>query len=214
MTPISPSGLVLDLACGSAPVYRVWREVSSVAWVGVDRSAAELARARQQGASPLVRADASQLPFSSGVFEVVVCSMAIMLLQPLESVLAEIHRVLRPKGTGVLTLPGSWPLHMSELLRYGRLMVALRRTHLSYPNDRRIVHLARLLRLAGFEVAGDARRRFAYPLADKASARRFVGSLYLPAIPNGREARASRVAERWVGSEIGIPLRRVIVRAK
>ena len=53
-------------------------------WMGVDRSAAELGRAAVAGAGPLVRADATYLPVASGTVEVVVSSMALMIIEPLD----------------------------------------------------------------------------------------------------------------------------------
>ncbi len=200
----------MDLACGSAPLLP-GREREE--WVGVDRSPSELARATKRGPSPLLCADATALPFAPGVFKAVACSMAIMLLQPLDDVLSEIRRVLPRGGTAVFILPGSWPLGPRDLLRYGRLMAAIRRSHLAYPNDRRLVRLIHLGRRAGFELVADERRRFAYPIHDKASAQQFVDSLYLPSFPKSHVAEASKVAARWVGGEIGIPLRRVILQA-
>ena len=208
LEPLRLTGPVLDLACGSAPLLgaREWE-----GWVGVDRSPAELARAAEAGATPLVRGDAAALPFATGTFNAVVCSMAIMLLEPLDSVLAEIRRVVRPGGTAVFMLPGSRPLTPADLLHYGQLMTAVRQSHLAYPNDRRIARLGRLLQKAGFDLVADERLRFVYPIEDEASARLFVDSLYLPAVSERRLAKASTAASRWMGQEIGIPLRRVVV---
>ena len=207
--PIANVGPTLDLACGSAPLWPVrdWRD-----WVGIDRSWAELERASERGARALVDGDATSLPFRSGSFQSVVCSMAIMLLQPLDAVLDEIYRVLQPGGTAVFTLPGSLPLTTRDLLFYARLMWALRRTHLGYPNDVPLVQLTRVLRARGFARASDERVRFGYHFADVTDARRFVDSLYLPAVSAARKEPAYRLARRYVGSEIGVPLRRVVVR--
>lgn len=205
----SYSGPTLDLACGSAPLFHVreWRD-----WVGLDRSWAELQRASDRGAPTLVSGDATSLPFPSNSFQSVVCSMAIMLLQPLDEVLAEIYRVLQPDGTAVFTLPGSVPVTKRDLLFYAQLMWALRRTHLAYPNDVKLVHLTRVLRAVGFERVSDERVRFSYHFADSIAARRFVDSLYLPAVSAARKAPAYALAQRYVGVEIGVPLRRIVLR--
>jgi len=208
--PLPETGVVLDLACGSAPLARLFERGR---WVGTDRSPAELDRAARGGAGPLVRADATALPFATGAFDGVVCSMAIMLLQPLDAVLAEIRRVVVNGGISVFMLPGSRPLRVVDLLRYLRLMIAVGRTHLAYPNDRPLIRSDGLLRRAGFEVVADERLRFEYAFEDEGSTRRFVDSLYLPAVPERRVADASRAAAGWVGRRIGIPLRRMIVRA-
>jgi len=203
-------GRVLDLACGSAPIFEVreWEE-----WVGLDRSDAELAKAGERGAAPLIKGDATSLPFPSASFQAVVCSMAIMLLQPLDIVLSEIHRVLVPGGTAAFMLPGSRPLTAGDLLFYGRLMVSLRQSHLAYPNDRRLARMGHVFRASGFELASDERVGFSYTFDDNTSARRFVDSLYLPSATASRVNRAYACAERRIGGDVGVPLRRVIVRS-
>lgn len=200
-------GLVLDLACGSGPMTRA---IGADRWVGFDRSPEELDRAAAE-VGRLVRGDAIRLPFPDGVFSAVVCSMALMLLQPVEQLLLEVRRMLAHGGTAVFMVPGSRPLKLQDLYRYGRLMVAVRQTHLRYPNDRSLRRLGALLDASDLELVSDERVRFAYMLGDIESAVRFVDSLYLPGIS---QARAARASERWVGSELGVPLRRIIVRAR
>jgi hypothetical protein len=148
------------------------------------------------------------------VFSAVVCSMALMLLQPVEQLLLEVRRMLAHGGTAVFMVPGSRPLKLQDLYRYGRLMVAVRQTHLRYPNDRSLRRLGALLDASDLELVSDERVRFAYMLGDIGSAVRFVDSLYLPGVSQARAARAALAAERWVGSELGVPLRRIIVRAR
>ena len=82
-------GVVLDVACGSAPLLPV---LAAGRYVGVDVSAAELALARRRGAGLLVRGSATALPLADGGVEVVACSMALQILTPLPTVLAEIGR--------------------------------------------------------------------------------------------------------------------------
>ena len=203
-------GLVLDLACGSGPMTRA---IGADRWVGIDRSPEELGRAAA-GVGRLIRGDAIRLPFPDGAFDAVVCSMAIMLLQPVEQVLLEVRRMLTHGGSALFMVPGSRPLKLQDLYRYGRLMIAVRQTHLAYPNDRWLRRLNAILDASDLELASDERVRFAYTLGDLESAARFVDSLYLPGASQARAARAARVSERWVGSALGVPLRRIIVHAK
>lgn len=209
LEPLPRSGRVLDLACGSAPISD---RSAGGGWVGIDRSAAELAVASERGAAALIRADITQLPVRSGSFPAAVCSMAIMIVQPLDTVLGELHRVLTPGAVAVLLLPGTLPLTLRDLARYGRLMVALHRSRLGYPNDRDLARLAARMSRAGLTVIDDRRRRFALPLTDRDTGRVFVRSLYLPGVPEARVRVASELAASWQGSEIGIPLRRVTLR--
>lgn len=207
--PLPATGRRLDLACGSAPLSD--RDAGN-GWIGVDRSPAELVIARQRGATRLVRADAARLPVATGSFPAVVCAMAIMIVQPLDTALGELRRVLAPGAIAVLMLPGTFPLTPRDLARYGRMMVALRRSHLGYPNDRALAHLAARMDAAGLTVVDDRRRRFALPIVDADTGRLFVRSLYLPGVDKARMHVASELAAGWQGSEIGIPLRRVTLR--
>lgn len=200
---------LLDLACGSAPLLSAGWDGP---WVGLDRSAAELELASRDGDRRVVPGDADHLPFGDGSFDVLACSMALMLLDPLHDCLAEVSRVLAPGGLMVVLLPGGpHTLKATDLTRWTLLLWRLRRFRLTYPNDGALAHLDRTLSRSGLTIAGDERRRFAYPMTDRQAARRFVNSLYLPRVGDRRVDAAERLAERWVGSAIGIPLRRVVL---
>lgn len=198
---------LLDVACGSAPLLQAgWKSP----WIGVDRSPAELARARANGAGNLVNAEANHLPFGNHQFAVVACSMALMLLAPLDDCLAEITRVLVPGGTLALLLPGGpRTLRPIDIYRWSNLLKALRRVRLRYPNDRLIGNLEATATRHGLHIVTDDRRRFDYRLTKADAADCFVDSLYLPDTLTARTDDARLVARRWVGSSVGIPLRRV-----
>ena len=204
---IPAPGAVLDVACGSAPMVG---ELTG-GWVGVDRVTAELALARRRGAPRVVVGDASALPVRDVSFDTVVCSMALMLLQPLDRALREMTRVLRPGGRLVALAPDARPLTLRNRARYARLLVALRRRRIGYPNDLAGVDVA--LRAAGLELISDDRRRFACRIDRPETATLFVESLYLPSVDPDRLAAANTVAQRWVGTTIGIPLRRLVAVA-
>jgi SAM-dependent methyltransferase len=209
LEPAPSTPRLLDLACGNGPVLERYPPAG---WVGVDLAPAELALARRRGGVALVRAEAGRLPLAPGSFPAAVCSMAIMILPTLDTVLGEISRVLAPGGTAVLLLPGSWPLTARDLGRYQRLMLALRRTHLGYPNDRALTRLRTRAGAAGLRIVDDRRRRFVMPVRDAADGHLFVRSLYLPDVSDERVAAAAEVAARWAGSDIGVPLRRITLR--
>ena len=200
---------VLDVACGSAPLHTLLPD----AWVGLDVSMSELDRARARGRGPLVVGDAAVLPFRDGSFDAVVCSMALMLVQPLDAALAEVARVLRPGGLLAALLPSNRPLVPTDLARYARLLLALRR-RLRYPNDRSLAQLSLLLSRAGFVPVDDERRRFVCRVTTPEMAALCVTSLYLPGEPPERTAQALAVAGSWVGKALGVPLRRVTARRR
>lgn len=198
---------LLDLACGSAPLLAAgW----TGRWVGIDRSEAELDRARIHAGRTYVIGEAHDLPFDDGEFTAIACSMALMLVQPLDDCLAEAARVLAPGGTMVVLLPGAAvPLTARDMLRWVRLLSALRQPRLTYPNDRDLRRLRHRASQHGLSVDLEERRRFALPITTADTADRFVDSLYLPRVANTRIAAARQVARTWKGAQIGIPLRRV-----
>ncbi len=207
VAPRQPGAMALDLACGTGPLQG---RAPDLRWVGIDRSPGELARAGRAGPRVLVRGDAQRQPFRDAGFDLVACSMALMLFDPVDAVLAEIHRMLCDDGTLILLLPGSLPLSTRDRVRYVRLLAALREVRPAYPNS---VHLGRLharLERAGLAVVSDQRRCFRYPVRDERHAERFAESLYVRGRSPERIEGAVRAASCWVGSTIGIPLRRVV----
>lgn len=199
---------VVDLACGSGPL----RARRDDPWIGVDRSGAELARAQQAGAVGLVRADAAALPFRFAHAPVVACSMALMLLAPSDVVLAEIRRVLAPGGTLHAIMPTVRPLTVRDRLRFLALYATLRMpAQLPATQFRRRPRLT--LRRAGFVVEREDVDRFAYPITDDATADLLVDALYLPGATPARLAAAKQRVRTWIGTDIGLPLRRIVARS-
>jgi malonyl-CoA O-methyltransferase len=92
----------LDAGCGSGRYLRTLRERGARA-IGVDLSAAMLARAREE--SPrLLRADICALPIDAMAVDVVVCALALGDVVHLELALGELARVLRPGGVVVYSV--------------------------------------------------------------------------------------------------------------
>jgi SAM-dependent methyltransferase len=201
---VPAEGLVLDVACGSAPLGGRLEG----RWIGLDRVDAELSLARRRDARPLVIGDATALPLVAACADVVVCSMALMLLQPLDRALVELARVLRPGGRFVAVVPDVTPLTIRDRARYARLLVALRCRRLEYPND--LARVEASMRAAGLELVGDERRRFECVVDRPETATLVVESLYLPGVDAACVDRGIGVAQRWVGSTIGVPIRRLV----
>lgn len=207
LAAVPDEGSVLDLACGSAPL---WPALTGRPYLGVDSSAAELRVARARGAD-VARASADALPVPTGGVDVVTCSMGLQVVQPLADVLGEVGRVLAPGGRLVATLPADGPLRPLDIPAVAGLLTALGR-RLDYPNDAELRRLSDLLAAADLRPVADERRRFTYRLDDTEAAEQFLGSLYLPGIGSGRYA----AARRWLHvlararAALPVPIRRLV----
>ncbi len=209
VAPIPLGSRTLDLACGSGPSLR---QRPGEQWIGIDRSISELARSHISGTDNILQGDATALPFDDATFDGVVCSMAVMVIQPLGTALEEVYRVLRPGGMFVVTMPGRRPLRIRDVARYARLVARLRRHRLTYPNEHVLRRDRTTFESRGFEFIEDTRLRFRLTFDTPETAAGFVESLYVPGATSANVARAQRLAARWVGSDIGIPLRRITMR--
>jgi ubiquinone/menaquinone biosynthesis C-methylase UbiE len=103
------STFVVDLACGTGTLLSLIRDAApSASLTGIDLSESELRLAVAR--VPTARfsaARAQALPLATGSMDVVVCHMALMLMDRLDDVLSEFRRVLRSGGcfSAVLSRP-------------------------------------------------------------------------------------------------------------
>lgn len=97
------SATVLEVGCGSAPCTQ-WLQGRTRFATGFDLSAGMLSHA--QKGLPLVQADALELPYRDESFDVVFSAFgALPFIADLDAALAEVHRVLRPQGRFVFSVP-------------------------------------------------------------------------------------------------------------
>jgi len=200
-------GVVLDLACGSAPT----RPLLGPGWIGLDVSSSELRAAHLDTTGRAVRADLTRLPLDTESRDTIICSMALMLIEPLHTALQEMRRALRPNGIVRILLPATIPLTSRDRLRYARLATSLRTTTL-FPPTRLHRNAEHQLRTAGLGIVEDTARRFAYPISSGGDASLLIHSLYLPRCDTARRAAACRIATRWRPQPVGIALRRITAR--
>ena len=116
---LRPQQTVVELGCGEGPLLRYLLR-SDVRYIGVDFSAASLAAARRQfgaTAAAFVEADAGQMPLPDASCDVVLSHMALHIMTPVEPVLCEVARVLKPHGTFHGFLPAAWRIHASAEAR-------------------------------------------------------------------------------------------------
>ena len=62
----------------------------------------------------------------------------------------------------------------------------------------------------GFDIVEAQQRAFRYRVDGPDATRLLVDSLYLPAVRRERIDAAVSVTRRWIGTSIGIPLRRLV----
>lgn len=198
---------VVDIGCGSAPLHG---RIGDRTWVGVDRSAAELAAARNAGAHRLVLGDATRLGLRSDLGAAALGSMALMVATPVAAVIAEICRVVGRDGRLIALLPTTGPLTSADRMAYGRLIITLRERP-RFPDDDILKNPAAVLAAAGMVILADDARRFEYPVREPTDAQRFVDSLYLRRAGPGRRSAAARGLARR-GRGIGVAFRRVVAR--
>ncbi len=104
----SKPGLLLDVGCAAGAEFEPLL-ARGFQIVGLDYAPKMLALAQQRfGASRnvhLCRADAEALPFPGASFDQVVCLGVFEYLTTYDRCLDEIHRVLRPGGVAIISLP-------------------------------------------------------------------------------------------------------------
>lgn len=97
------SATILELGCGSAPCTR-WLQGRARFATGFDLSSGMLSHAAPE--LPLIQADALALPYHDGSFDVVFSAFgALPFVADLDAALREVHRVLRPRGRFVFSVP-------------------------------------------------------------------------------------------------------------
>ncbi|HVF14896.1 MAG TPA: class I SAM-dependent methyltransferase [Acidimicrobiales bacterium] len=215
---------VVDLACGSGPVGRLLaaERDGTVRVVGVDLSFAELNRARSVTAwALLVRARATALPIAGATADAVVASMALMLV-PLESVLAEVGRLLRPGGTFAATVPtrstgaaagtaaggaaavgaagGGSGAGTAEASAFAEILEALGQAGMDYPEPLGAGDLADRFSGSGLTLCQDHTALFTRTVSSPDEAGAVVRSFYAPGVGGARVAAAVEGFQRRLRS--------------
>jgi methionine biosynthesis protein MetW len=108
----------LDVGCGSGNSYARLVARRAGSYVGVDVSANAVKAARESGLDARVIEDAAELPFDDGTFNVALCIEVLEHLFAPHQAAAEIHRVLRPGGQLIASVPnlGYWRMRANAVL--------------------------------------------------------------------------------------------------
>jgi SAM-dependent methyltransferase len=120
--PILPGleGRLLDVGCGEMPFRGSLPR--SVDYTGID---VEAALAFGMRGDPAIRVfDGRSIPFADASFDHVLCTEVLEHAEDPAGLMAEIHRVLRPGGTLILTVPFAARVHhapydFNRFTRYG-----------------------------------------------------------------------------------------------
>jgi SAM-dependent methyltransferase len=97
---------VLDLGCRSGALTKHFLERNSV--VGLDVDAAALEKAAKLGIEPVQANVEEPLPFDAASFDAVVAGELLEHLQFPDELVGEIHRILRPGGVLVGSVPNAY----------------------------------------------------------------------------------------------------------
>ncbi len=135
----STSGTVIDVGCGSAPYRALFAHAT---YIGVEVPAASQHGSAKSGADVLY--DGRALPFADASANFVLCNQVLEHVFEPAPFLRELHRILRPNGRVLMTVPFVWDEHEQpyDFARYSSF------------------GLAYLARKAGFEVV-ESRRTLA-----------------------------------------------------
>lgn len=145
---------LLDVGCGTGWFSRRALELEAKV-VALDIGCALLKKVREKCPVPLVAADACALSFPDGTFDIVLASESIEHTLDPKRALRELHRVLRPGGTLIVTVPNQiW--HFSATIAETfklRPYEGLENWIGWFELRRELAHLnARIVRMFGFHV--------------------------------------------------------------
>nr|MBP9532880.1 class I SAM-dependent methyltransferase [Syntrophaceae bacterium] len=111
---LKPGFAVLDAGCGTGRHLRALARLPGLKIHGIDRNPADVAkavRALREMPDALSRevsvtsADITQMPFADETFDCVICSEVLEHIPEHEAALKELVRVLKPRGTLVVSVP-------------------------------------------------------------------------------------------------------------
>lgn len=137
MPHVPPDAKVLDVGCGRAAAFLRAIAPRIQQGVGVDFKVKEMQLENIQTVQLKL---ADQLPFADASFDVVTMLAVLEHIEQEKPILREIHRVLRPGGKLVLTVPSVWSQPVLEFLSYRLKIVdeAEIRDHKRYYNRRKL----------------------------------------------------------------------------
>ncbi|MEB3335634.1 MAG: class I SAM-dependent methyltransferase [Cyanobacteriota bacterium] len=105
VAPSVPSGPLLDVGCGTMPYRALFPRAEPYEGLEIDQE-------RNRGHPHATHIyDGNTFPLPAGHYAAILCSQVLEHSFTPEQLLAECHRVLRPGGVLLLTIPFLWPEH-------------------------------------------------------------------------------------------------------
>ena len=134
---------LLDIGCGDGTFTVLLKEaLKAEEAVGIEIAPEAITAIEQKGIKAYqLDIDEQPLPFDDAYFDVVYCGEVIEHLFNPDHLLEELHRVLKPEGTCVITTPNlaGWPSRLALLLGYQPYPTAVSPNHESVGKLRRDV---------------------------------------------------------------------------
>jgi len=119
--PFEPRrGRVLDVGCGTGLVLQAFEEWEPI---GLDFSKLALNFCQSRGLNKNLRADVTRLPFESNSMDLILALDLIEHVERHDLLIREFHRVLRPGGCAMITVPAHpylWSDHDLALHHFRR----------------------------------------------------------------------------------------------
>ena len=101
------TGNLLDLGCGESP-YRFLVNEKITCYYGVDIFDADKFDYQK---SNITHFDGLKIPFSDGNFDFVICTEVLEHVEDFQTLVDDVHRVLKPGGSALFTIPWSARYH-------------------------------------------------------------------------------------------------------
>ncbi|KAA3658676.1 MAG: class I SAM-dependent methyltransferase [Calditrichaeota bacterium] len=118
---VSSDGKLLDIGCWDGQKTRKYADVLGVDdRFGIEIFDEQIAQAQQNGVE-VAKLDLEQdnFPFENDTFDVIICNQVFEHLKQIYHPLDEIHRVLKPGGHFLFSVPNLSSLHNRIMLRFG-----------------------------------------------------------------------------------------------
>ena len=100
-------GTVIDIGCGNCPFEHLV-DTTKAKYVGVD---VDDANKWDYKNSKIIKYDGKHLPFETGSVDHLICTEVLEHIPDPDELIADMHRVLKKGGTGVITIPWSARFH-------------------------------------------------------------------------------------------------------